>query len=292
MRDELKALGEALYRPVPPSVAEIDLAAHAAETVVVLPAGGFGYRMRSVDEPEGGATQKSLLPLPNGETLIGRVIRQYAESGFRNFVALLNYAGAEVEAHLDGGRPWGVEVRCSYDPESGGSGRTGAIVHAMDLGILPETAPAVVHNADCQIMRYEGSFTTDLLRAHLKAVASSNALATLAAVDGIVYPYTGMSVADGLVREIAMYPFVPVPGHTGITVLTPEALRSMRENARTSDKNFEQGLFPLWAAAGRLAALVISHRSWAAVDDRKTYRVFSQAVAEELQHEAGRSGNA
>lgn len=281
MREELQALGEALCRPAPPATAVVDLAAHAAETVVVIPAGGFGYRMRGVDEPEGTATQKSLLPLPNGETLIGRVIRQYAEAGFKQFVALLNYAGKEVEAHLDGGSPWGVEVRCSYDPESGGSGRTGAIVHAMDLGILPETAPTVVHNADCQIMRYEGSFTTDLLRTHVEAVDARNAIATLAAVDGIVYPYTGMSLDSGMVSEIAMYPFVPIPGHTGITVLTPEALVSMRENARTSDKNFEQGLFPLWAAAGRLAALVISHRSWAAVDDRKTYRIFSQAVAEE-----------
>jgi NDP-sugar pyrophosphorylase family protein len=291
MREELQRLGEALYRPGPQSSAVIDLAAHAAETVVVLPAGGFGYRMRSVNEPEGAATQKSLLPLPNGETLIGRIIRQYAEAGFGQFVALLNYAGAEVEAHLDGGRPWGVEVRSSYDPESGGSGRTGAMVHAMDLGILPANAPAVVHNADCQIMRYEGSFTADLLRTHVAAVASGNVLATLAAVDGIVYPYTGMSVAGGLVREIAMYPFVPVPGHTGITVLTSEALASMRENARTSDKNFEQGLFPLWAAAGRLAAMVISHRSWAAVDDRKTYRVFSQAVADENRAEPSDQGD-
>jgi len=282
MREELQALGEALNQPTPPSTRSIDLSAAAAETVVVLPAGGFGYRMRSVNEPEGAATQKSLLPLPNGETLIGRIVRQYAEAGFRQFVALLNYAGNEVEAHLDGGRPWGVEVRCSYDPESGGSGRTGAMVHAMDRGILPETSPTVVHNADCQIMRYEGSFTTDLLRTHVEAVESRNALATLAAVDGIVYPYTGMSLSGGMVREIAMYPFVPIPGHTGITVLTPEALISMRENARTSDKNFEQGLFPIWAAAGRLAAMVISHQSWAAVDDRKTYRVFSQAVAEEV----------
>ena len=281
MREELTALGEAHSQAVEPSGEAIDLAAAAAAAVVVLPAGGYGYRMRSVDEPEGGATQKSLLPLPNGETMIGRVIRQYAEAGFRHFLALLNYAGAEVEAHLDGGRPWGVEVISSYDPETGGSGRTGAMVHAMDRGLLRDDLPVVVHNADCQIMRYEGSFTADLLRTHVEAVKSRNVLGTIAAVDGIVYPYTGLSVAGGLVREIEMYPFVPVPGHTGITVLTPEALRDMRENAAHSHKNFEQDLFPRWAAAGRLAAMVISHRSWVAVDDRKSYRVFCQAVAEE-----------
>jgi NDP-sugar pyrophosphorylase family protein len=282
MRDELQALGLALHQPMEPAAGDLDLASAAAETVVVLPAGGFGYRMRGVDEPEGVALQKSLLPLPNGETLIGRVIRQYAEAGFKRFVALLNYAGNEVEAHLDGGRPWGVEVVSSYDPENRGSGRTGAMVHAMDRGLLGDHLPVVVHNADCQIMHYQGSFTADLLRTHVEAVRDRGVLGTIAAVDGIVYPYTGMSVAGGLVREIEMYPFVPVPGHTGITVLTPEALQDMRENAAHSQKNFEQDLFPRWAAAGRLAALVISHRSWVAVDDRKTYRAFSQAVAEEV----------
>jgi NDP-sugar pyrophosphorylase family protein len=281
MREELQALGKALYQPAPPVHTELDLAAAAAETVVVLPAGGFGYRMRSVDEPEGTATQKSLLPLPNGETLIGRVVRQYAEAGFRRFVALVNYAGEEVRDYLDEGRPWGVEVRCSFDPETGGSGRTGAMVHAMNLGILPDSSPVVVHNADCQIMRYEGSFTADLLRVHVESVRLRGAVATLAAVNGFVYPYTGMSIAEGRVREIEMYPFVPVPGHTGITVLTPEALRDMRENAAVSQKNFEQDLFPKWAAAGRLAAMVIGHEQWAAVDDRKTYRQFCQAVSAE-----------
>lgn len=282
MRDELQILGSSLFQPAPHVETQIDLQQAAAETVVVIPAGGFGYRMRAVDEGEGGqATQKSLLPLPNGETLIGRVVRQYSEAGFRRFVALLNYAAEEVQAHLDDGRPWGVEVRCSFDPASGGSGRTGAMAHAMDLGILGDDAPVVVHNADCQIMRYEGSFTADLLRTHVESVAARNALATLAAVDGIVYPYTGMSIADGRVREIAMYPFVPIPGHTGVTVLTTEALADMRANAAHSQKNFEQDLFPKWAAEGRLAAMVINHESWAAVDDRKTYRHFCQAVAEE-----------
>ena len=41
-----------------------------------------------VSAEAGAVTQKALLPLPNGETLIGRVIRQYAEAGFRQFVAL------------------------------------------------------------------------------------------------------------------------------------------------------------------------------------------------------------
>src|SRR6266496_3021157 len=110
MREELARLGAALCRPGDLLSGGEDVTPKAAETVVALPAGGFGYRMRDVSAEAGGVTQKALLPLPNGETLIDRVIRQYAEAGFRRFVALVNHAGGAVEEHLDGGRRWGVEV--------------------------------------------------------------------------------------------------------------------------------------------------------------------------------------
>lgn len=250
------------------------------EAVVVIPAGGFGYRMRGATG-EGGVTQKALLPLPNGETLIGRLVRQYAEAGFREFVALVNYEGKEVEALLDGGRPWGVTVRCSYDPESTGSGRTRAMLHAIDQGLMPPDRTAVVHNADCPVMRYPGSFPSDLLAAHARAVESQGAAATVVAVDGHRFPYTGMSIRDGRVTSVEMYPFIPVPAHTGISVLSPEALESVRQHAPESRKNFEQDMFPRWSEEGRLAALMLRHDQWIAVDDRKAYRVFCQAVEEE-----------
>src|SRR5437899_11852509 len=107
MHEQLTALGAALCRPAERADEPVlDLRAVAGETVVALPAGGFGYRMRDVSAEAGGVTQKGLLPLPNGETLIGRVVRQYAEAGFRRFVALVNHAGEAVEEHLRGGGPW------------------------------------------------------------------------------------------------------------------------------------------------------------------------------------------
>lgn len=281
MQEELRNLAEALCRPVEwPPVADAELDRALAEAVVVLPAGGFGYRMRAVSE-SGGVTQKALLPLPNGETLIGRLVRQYAEAGCREFLALVNHDGRAVEEQLAGGGPWRVSIRSSYDPDATGSGRTGAMVHAMNQGLLAVDRTLIVHNADCHLMRYPGSFPRDLMRAHLGAQASRAAVATLAAVDGTPYPYTGMSVSEGMVSAVEMYPFIPVPTHTGITALTPEAVRSLRENAPKSKQNFERDMFPRWAVEGRLAAMVVSHRNWIAVDDRKGLRIFSQAVAEE-----------
>ena len=283
MHDELANLGAALCRPWEGApAAATDLRAAFAEASVALPAGGFGYRMRSASDGPGAVTQKALLPLPDGETLISRLVRQYSEAGCRRFVALVNHAGQAVEESLGDGEPWGVEIRYSYDPDPAGSGRTGALIHAMREGALSPEAPTFVHNADCHLMRYRGCFPHDLLRAHLGFMdAGRNPVATLAAVDGTPYPYTGMSIRDGRVTDVEMYPFVPVPTHTGITLLTQEALRTLLDDPPAGKENFERNMFPRWAAGGRLAALVVSHRNWVAVDDRKAYRIFSEAVAAE-----------
>jgi NDP-sugar pyrophosphorylase family protein len=280
MHQELQSLGQRLYRPTPAAPADEAAVRRAlAESVVVLPAGGFGYRMRGATEGPGAVTQKALLPLPSGETLIGRLVREYAAAGCSRFLALVNHEGQAVEKHL---RQFpGLEIRCSYDPDPAGSGRTGAMIHAVREGLLDTGATLVVHNADCHVMRYAGSFPLDLMAAHLAAVGEG-ALATLAAVDGTPYPYTGMSIAGGRVTAVEMYPFIPVPTHTGITVLTPQALEDILANPPQGKQNFERDMFPRWAAAARLAALVISHRSWVAVDDRKAYRILSEGVAEEL----------
>ncbi|HEU4753078.1 MAG TPA: hypothetical protein VFU47_08210, partial [Armatimonadota bacterium] len=106
MHQELARLAAELCRPgAAPSLPQETLRAAAAGMVVALPAGGFGYRMRAVEDT-GAITQKALLPLPNGETLIGRLVRQYAAAGCRQFVALVNYEGQAVEEHLGDGSRW------------------------------------------------------------------------------------------------------------------------------------------------------------------------------------------
>lgn len=284
MHEDLARLRDALCQggAAPTDVDRAGADRLLAEAVIVLPAGGFGYRMRSASDGPGAVTQKSLLPLPNGETLIGRLVREYAAVGARRFVALVNHAGEAVEGYLDGGTPWGVEVRCSYDPSAEGSGRTGALVHAMNNGVLVDDATLVIHNADCQIIRYSGSFPRDLAAAHLWALRERNATATLAAVDGSPYAFTGMSIADGRVTGVEMYPFIPVPTHTGITVVTAEALAELRANALGSKQNFERDMFPRWAADGRLAAMMVGHEQWVAVDDRKAYQLITQALTDEI----------
>jgi len=280
IREALDRFGAEVCQPGPAPRGAAEAAAPEAErTTVVLPAGGFGYRMRGAAGSE--TTQKCLLPLPSGETLIGRLIREYRGAGFRRFVALLNHEGLAVEEHLDGGRPWGVQIGCSYDPEPEGSGRTGAIKRAAAAGVLDPGGRILVHNADCPTLRYPGSFGLDLLRTHLDAAAGADALATLVAVAGTPYPYTGMSIHGGRVTGIEMYPYIPLPTHAGITVLEGEAVGDLIDSAPPGKSNFEREMFPRWAAAGRLAAMVIRADQWIAVDDRKAYRQLCEYVASE-----------
>jgi len=155
------------------------------------------------------------------------------------------------------------------------------MLNAVNLGLMSSDRTTVVHNADCPVLSYEGSFPIDLLNTHLEAKRKLGAVATIVAVDGHRFPYTGMSIEGGRVTSVEMYPFIPVPAHTGISVLSPEALTSVREHAAESRKNFEQDFFPRWSAEGKLAAMLVGHDQWIAVDDRKAYRVFCQAVSGE-----------
>lgn len=281
MRDLLEGLGRQLCSPGPlPDVPPDEVRALAREALVVIPAGGFGYRMRSAQDGPGQVTQKALLPLPDGNTLISRLVVEYREAGCTEFLALVNHEGQAVVEHLDGGRPWGVTVQASFDPEPTGSGRTGALLHARRQGLVPPGRTLVVHNADCHVFDYPGSFPADLLAHHLASRRRMDCLATLAAVDGSDYPFTGMRIQAGAVTAVEMYPFIPVPTHTGITVLTPEAVETLADAPdEPGRRNFERDMFPVWAAAGRLAAMVLSHRNWVAVDDRKAYERFRAALS-------------
>ncbi len=273
MREQLETLRQALCDTPMGTTESGSSTLDPAEIPVVLPAGGFGYRMRGATDT--GITQKCLYPLPDGETLIGRLLREYAAAGFRRFVALVNHEGRAVEEYLAGGTPWGVVAHCSFDPDGAGSGRSGAIAHAVAQGLLPTSSPVIVHNADCHLLRYQGCFPLDLLASHAAAVG---ALATLVAVDGSPYPFTGMRIEAGRVREIEMYPFIPVPVHAGMTVLSAEAIASVAGWPTDRKGNFERDFFPVWAQAGRLGAMVIPFDHWVAVDDRKAYQRLCDAL--------------
>ncbi|OGG51231.1 MAG: hypothetical protein A3F84_17925 [Candidatus Handelsmanbacteria bacterium RIFCSPLOWO2_12_FULL_64_10] len=271
--DELRAR---VCRPGPRPQADPQEIDRLKETcVVVLPAGGEGSRLRTLLGSD--AMNKAALKLGD-ESLIRRTARMYRDAGVGRFVALIYHAGASVVEDLGDGKALGAEVRYSEDPGRP-VGRGGAILNAIQNGLLPEGATLIVHNPDDQIVRYPGSFVDDALAGHLQG-ARAGAIATVVAVGETPYTYTGLRVEEGRVREIASYPPVPIPTHIGVSVLAPETFPYFRRMFDLSQRmDFEGVMFPKLVEEGRLYAVLIPTECWIAVNDPKGAKRFMEAMS-------------
>ncbi len=245
------------------------------KSVVVLPAGGEGTRMRQLTEAQG--LHKVVLRPEGGESLIQRIVEMYRDAGLTEFVALIYYEGESVVNDLGDGSSLGVKITYSQDP-GGPVGRGGAILNAMENGILAQGSTLIVHNPDDQIVRYSGSFPDDILKGHLQG-AKEGAVATAVVVPETPYSYTGFKIESGKIRQIAAYPPVPIPAHTGVTVLGPETFSYFREIFDLSKKmDFEPYLFPKLVEEDRLYSVIIPSQCWIAVNDLKGLRAYLEAV--------------
>lgn len=273
----LEELRNRVCRPGPAPKAEAGAIARLkGGCVVVLPAGGEGSRLRTLLGSD--AVNKAALKLGGDESLIRRTVRMYRDSGIRQFVALIYHAGGSVQEDLGDGRSLGVEIRYSEDPGRP-VGRGGAVLNAIQSGLLPEGTTLIVHNPDDQIVHYPGSFVDDILAGHLQGV-ELGALATVVAVKETPYTYTGLRVENGRVREIASYPPIPIPTHIGVSVLSPATFayfRGMFDLSRKMD--FEGVMFPRLVAEDRLYAVLVPPECWIAVNDAKGAKRFMEAVA-------------
>lgn len=243
--------------------------------VVVLPAGGYGSRLESVTQ--GSNSHKTSYRLPDGGTMIERVIAMYREAGITEFVALIYHHGEDIVDLLGDGSHMGVHIQYSEDPGKP-VGRGGAIYHALTQGILPEGKYLIVHNPDDQIVIDENRFVDDILAAHLTS-EGDNALATVVVANGSPYPFTGMTIDNGTVASIEMYPFIPVPLHIGVTVFSPAITAYFLKLFTIQEKvDFESVLFPVLVEESKLAAKVIEHERHIAVNDPKSFKKFLNAI--------------
>lgn len=271
--DELRAR---VCRPGPRPQADPQEIERLKEScVVVFPAGGEGSRLRTLLGSD--AVNKAALKLGD-ESLIRRTARMYRDAGVGRFVALIYHAGASVVEDLGDGKALGVEVRYSEDPGRA-VGRGGAILNAIQKGLLPEGATLIVHNPDDQVVKYPGSFVDDVLAGHLQG-RRSGAIATVVAVRETPYTYTGLRVEEGRVREIASYPPIPIPAHIGVSVLAPETFPYFHRLFDLSQRmDFEGVMFPKLVEEGRLYAVLIPSECWIAVNDPKGAKRFLEAIS-------------
>ncbi|MBI3420986.1 MAG: NTP transferase domain-containing protein [Candidatus Sungbacteria bacterium] len=248
------------------------------QCVIVLAAGGessrFGFHAASEK------IQKNIHQFPNGDTMIERTIRMYRDAGLKDFVLLVFFRAPEIIDLLGDGSRLGVRIRYSHDPEKP-VGRGGAMLHALERGILPPDKTCIVHNPDDQVIRYPGVFAHDLIAGH-RAGMTKGMLATAVVADGTPYTYTGMKIQEGVVTQAEMYPHIPLPTHIGVTVFDPGVYPYFKRLFDLGKKaDFESILFPALVAEQRLYSFAVPTKHWLPVNDQKAFTKLTEVMQEE-----------
>ena len=248
-----------------------------AETVVVMPAGGKGTRIRSETQNEG--INKVMISIDGKESMIERAVREYAEAGFERFVVLTGFLAEKVEAHLGDGTRWGVKIRYSVDPGGRRVGNAGAILHALNNGTLDDSLVSIVHNPDDVVVRMKKPYGEVFLEGHLRA-RKSGCIATFVVVPETPYQYSGMIIRKGKVLDTTKYPMIAIPAHTGITIFNPEAYAYFKKLVSLEvESSFENVVCPVLVREGRLFAINIPSDTWIPVNDIKGIEAAREALA-------------
>jgi len=237
-----------------------------SQTVVVLPAGGRGLRIRN--EAQSGDINKAMMKI-NGLSMIEKAIQDYSSAGIKRFVVLTGFLAEKVEEHLGDGSRWGVEIKYSRDPDGRKVGNAGAILHALNNGTLDGTSTSIVHNPDDVIVGMSRQYGDVFLEGQVKA-KKNGCVATFVVVPDTPFQYSGMIIEKGRVKDVTKYPPIAVPAHTGITIFDPEVYSYFRRLVSLEvESSFENVVCPVLAKENRLFAINIPSESWIPVNDLK-----------------------
>ncbi|MEM1620166.1 MAG: nucleotidyltransferase family protein [Fervidicoccaceae archaeon] len=233
----------------------------AANTPVVLPAGGAGRRM-------GSSKPKPLVELL-GKPLIDWAIEYFASSGFREFVLLLGYGAEQVIEHLERNTRRGIKMEYSVDPEPRGRvGKAVALRRAVESGLVK--GRSVIAFPDDLFL--DSSLPLRLLLAHLEH-ARSGALATAVLASGYRLPFGVARVgSDGLVEGFEEKPRLDLLVNAGMYALEGEALRLLLDLVppRPAEPvELETTLMPELARRRKLASLIVPASRWLPINTIK-----------------------
>ncbi len=249
------------------TVSKAETEALKRQTVVVMPAGGKGTRIRAETHSED--INKVMIAIDGKESMIERTIRDYASMGIKEFVVLTGFLADKVEEHLGDGSRWDVVIRYSEDPEGRRVGNAGAILNALNNGTIDDTKTAIVHNPDDMIVGLDRPCGEVFLEGHVKG-KKNGCISTFIVVPETPFQYSGMIIKEGMVSDITKYPLIAVPAHTGITLFDPEAYDYFRRLVSLEEESsFENTVSPVLAKEGRLYAVNIPTENWIPVNDLK-----------------------
>lgn len=249
-----------------------------SQTVVVLPAGGRGLRIRN--EAQSGDINKAMIKI-NGLSMIEKAIQDYSSAGIKRFVILTGFLAEKVEEHLGDGSRWSVEIRYSCDPDGRKVGNAGAILNALNNGSLDDTSTSIVHNPDDVIVGMSRPYGDVFLEGQVKA-RKNGCVATFVVVPDTPFQYSGLIIEKGRVRDVTKYPPIAVPAHTGITIFGPEVYSYFRRLVSLEvESSFENVVCPVLAKENLLFAINIPSESWIPVNDLKGIEKARQALTRE-----------
>ena len=249
-----------------------------SQTVVVLPAGGRGLRIRN--EAQSGDINKAMIKI-NGLSMIEKAIQDYSSAGIKRFVVLTGFLAEKVEEHLGDGSRWGVEIRYSCDPDGRKVGNAGAILNALNNRSLDDTSTSIVHNPDDVIVGMSRPYGDVFLEGQVKA-RKNGCVATFVVVPDTPFQYSGLIIEKGRVKDVTKYPPIAVPAHTGITIFDPEVYSYFRRLVSLEvESSFENVVCPVLAKENRLFAINIPSESWIPVNDLKGIEKARQALTRE-----------
>ena len=245
-------------------------------TVVIMPAGGKGTRIRAETKSEG--INKVMIRIDEEQSMIEKAIKDYAACGITKFVVLTGFLAERVEEHLGDGSKWGLEIKYSRDPDGKKVGNGGAILHALNSGIIDDSLTAIIHNPDDVIVGMERPYGEVFLEGHLKG-RKNGCIGTFIVVPESPFQYSGLIIEKGKVLDITKYPPIAIPAHTGISVLDPEIYDYFRRLVSIEvESSFENVICPVIAGEGRLYAINIPPETWIPVNDLKGIEAAASAL--------------
>ena len=258
------------------TVSDEEIEEQKSKTVVVMPAGGKGTRIRAETHSE--EIHKVMIKIDGKRSMIEKTVEDYAECGIDKFVVLTGFLAKKVEEHLGDGSRWGVDIRFSADPEGRKVGNAGAILHALNNGVIDDSLTSIVHNPDDVIVGMKRPYGEVFLEGHLKG-KKNGCIGTFVVVPETPLQYSGMIIEKGKVQDITKYPQIAIPAHTGITVFDPDVYDYFRRLVSLEvESSFENIVCPIIAKEGRLFAVNIPASTWIPINDLKGLETTREAL--------------
>ncbi len=260
------------------TVSKEEIEEQKAKTVVVMPAGGKGTRIRAETHSE--EINKVMIKIDGKRSMIEKTVQDYVECGIDKFVVLTGFLAEKVEDHLGDGSRWGVTIRYSQDPDGRKVGNAGAILHALNNGTIDDKLTSIVHNPDDMIVGMDRPYGDIFLEGHAKG-RKNGCIGTFVVVPETQFQYSGLIINNGKVRDITKYPQIAIPAHTGITMFDPEVYEYFRRLVSLDvESSFENVVCPTLSKENRLYAINILSDSWIPVNDLKGLELVIESLTD------------